>query len=86
MSACESGCLITQIAIINLHASEVTVAHAHNDMQEGFYVLNGHMDMVLDGEVERCKAKDFVYVKWGISHELRATTDVSVMTIGCEIV
>lgn len=55
-------------------------------MQEGFYVLNGHMDMVLDGEVERCKAKDFVYVKWGISHELRATTDVSVMTIGCEIV
>lgn len=69
----------------SLYAGEVAETHAHNDMQEGFYVLSGDLDVVLDGVVNHCKAEDFVYVKCGISHELRAITDVRVMTIGCEI-
>ena len=47
-------------------------------------MLRGELDIALDGKVEHCKAEDFVYVKCGISHELRAITDVRVMTIGCE--
>ena len=54
-------------------------------MQEGFYVLSGELDIILDDEIENYKTEDFVYVKCGISHELRAITDVRVMTIGCEI-
>lgn len=54
-------------------------------MQEGFYVLSGDLDIVLDGVVEHCKEEDFVYVKCGTSHELKAITDVRVMTIGCAI-
>ena len=80
----ESDCPITQIAITDLRAGEVAEAHIHDDMQEGFYVMSGELDMVLDGKVEHCKAEDFVYVKCGISHELRAISDVRVMTIGCE--
>ena len=85
LAANESGCSITQIAITDLKAGEVAKAHAHEDMQEGFYVLSGELDIVLDGETNHCKAEDFVYVTCGTSHELRALTDVRVMTIGCEI-
>lgn len=85
LAANESECSITQIAITDLQAGEVAAAHVHEDMLEGFYVLSGELDMVLDGIVEHCKAEDFVYVKCGTNHELRAVTDVRVMTIGCEI-
>lgn len=80
----ESGCAITQIAVTDLKAGEVVEIHMHEDMMEGFYVMSGMLDIVLDGEVEHCKAEDFVWVKSGINHELRAVTDVRVMTIGCE--
>lgn len=84
LAANESECPITQIAITDLRAGEVVAAHTHKDMQECFYVLSGVLDIVLDGKVEHCKAEDFVFVKYGASHELRAVTDVRVMTIGCE--
>lgn len=85
LAANESGCSITQIAITDLKAGEVAKVHAHEDMQEGFYVLSGELDIVLDGEINHCNAEDFVYVTCGTTHELRALTDVRVMTIGCEI-
>ncbi len=85
LAANESECSITQIAITNLRAGEIAETHVHEDMQEGFYVLSGELDIVLDGKTEHCKPEDFVYVKCGISHELRAITDVRVMTIGCVI-
>ena len=65
-------------------AGEIAEAHVHNDMQEGFFVLSGELDIVLDGKIEHCKAEDFVWVQCGTSHELRAITDVRVMTFGCE--
>lgn len=85
LAAEESGCSLTQIAVTDLRADEVAKAHAHPDMCEGFYVLSGELDIVMDGVVEHCEAEDFVYVKSGVSHELRAVTDVRVMTIGCEV-
>lgn len=85
LAAEESGCAITQIAVTDLKAGEVAEAHCHADMQEGFYVMNGNLDMVLDGVVVRCEPQDFVWVEGGASHELRALMDVRVMTIGCEV-
>lgn len=85
LSSIESECPITQIAITDLKAGEVAEAHGHPDMQEGFYVISGELDIVLDDVLEHCKAEDFVWVKCGVSHELRAVIDVRVMTIGCAI-
>lgn len=85
LAAEESECAITQIAVTDLKAGEVAEAHVHEDMMEGFYVMNGELDMVLDGEVEHCTEGDFVWVECGVSHELRAVTDVRMMTIGCAI-
>lgn len=83
LSANESGCPITQIAITDLKAGEVAAGHVHEDMQEGFYVMSGKLDIVLDDEIEHCVEEDFVWVEHGTRHELRAVTDVRVMTIGC---
>lgn len=85
LAAEESGCAITQIAITDLKAGEEVRAHAHQDMQEFFYVMNGSLDFVLDGDTLHCTKDDFVFVKCGVTHELRAVSDVRVMTIGCEV-
>ena len=85
LAADESGCAITQIAVTDLKAGEVAEVHCHEDMMEGFYVMSGMLDMVLDGEVEHCKEEDFVWVGCGVRHELRAVTDVRMMTIGCAL-
>ena len=85
LAAEESGCAITQIAVTDLKAGEVAMAHVHEDMMEGFYVMSGELDVVLDGEVEHCKEGDFVWVRCGVRHELRAVTDVRMMTIGCKV-
>lgn len=85
LAANESGCSLTQIAVTDLKAGDIAAAHIHPDMQEGFYVLSGELDVTLDGETTRCKAEDFMYVNHGTSHELHAITDVRIMTIGCVI-
>lgn len=45
LAASESGCAITQIAITDLKAGEVAEAHIHQDMQEGFYVISGELEV-----------------------------------------
>lgn len=85
LAAEESGCAITQIAVTDLRAGEVAIAHIHEDMQEGFYMMSGSLDITLDGETLHCVKDDFVWVECGVCHELRAVTDVKVMTIGCEL-
>ena len=85
LAANESGCSLTQIAVTDLQAGEVAQAHIHPDMQEGFYVLSGNLDVRLDDELLHCTVDDFVYVTNCVSHELRAVTDVRIMTIGCVV-
>ena len=93
LSKDEAGCGLTQIAVTDLSAGEVALAHIHPDMQEGFYVLDGDLDVTLNVDstgsptdnLLHCHKDDFVYVEYGTAHELRAITDVRVMTIGCEI-
>ena len=85
LSKSEAGCGLTQIAVTDLSAGEVALAHIHPDMQEGFYVLVGDLDVTLNGETLHCHKDDFIYVECGTAHELYAITDVRVMTIGCEI-
>ena len=85
LTANESGCSLTQIAITDLRAGDVVQAHIHPDMQEGFYVLEGDLDVKRDDKLLHCTKDDFVYVKSCTSHELRAISDVRIMTIGCVI-
>ena len=70
LSKSKAGCGLTQIAVIYLSAGEVALAHIHPDMQEGFYVLEGDLDVTLNGETLHCHKEDFVYVECGTAHEL----------------
>lgn len=85
LSSNESGCSLTQIAVTELKAGEIAVAHVHPDMQEGFYVLDGDLEVYLDGENITCCKDTFVYVEKCTSHEMHALTDSRIMTIGCVI-
>ena len=83
LGANESGCSLTQIAVTDLKVREVAQAHIHPDMQEGFYVLEGDLDVKLDDETLHCTKDDFVYVKSLTSHELRARRFVCGMAANC---
>lgn len=85
LSSNESGCSLTQIAVTELKADETAVAHVHPDMQEGFYVLDGDLEVDLDGKKTVCGKDTFVYVEKCTSHEMHALTDSRIMTIGCVI-
>lgn len=85
LSANESGCSLTQIAVTTLCAGETAVAHVHPDMQEGFFVLEGELEVILDGKKSTCERDTFVYVDHCTSHEMHALTDCRIMTIGCVI-
>lgn len=85
LSSNESGCSLTQIAVTELRAGETAVAHVHPDMQEGFYVLEGELDVDLDGKKTTCSKDTFVYVEKCTSHEMHALADSRIMTIGCVI-
>ena len=85
LSSNESGCSLTQIAVTELKAGEIAAAHVHPDMQEGFYVLDGELEIDLNGEKTTCCKDTFVYVEKCTSHELHALTDSRIMTVGCVI-
>lgn len=85
LSSSESGCSLTQIAVTELKAGEIATAHVHPDMQEGFYVLDGELEVYLDGKKTICSRDTFVYVEKCTSHEMRALTNSRIMTIGCVI-
>ena len=63
LSSSESGCSLTQIAVTELKAGEIATAHVHPDMQEGFYVLDGELEVYLDGKKTICSRDTFVYVE-----------------------
>ena len=48
-------------------------------------MMSGDLDITLDEETLNCSKDDFVFVKCGVKHELKAISDVRVMTIGCKM-
>lgn len=85
LSSRESGCSITQIAVIELKAGEKSAQHIHPDLQDAFFILDGEIDITIDGKVNHCKAEDFVFVEHLKSYELHAITDVRMLAMGCVI-
>jgi glyoxylate utilization-related uncharacterized protein len=81
----ESICAITQIAVTELKASEVAEAHVYEDILNGFYVLDGRLDIKLNDEIINCTAEDYVWMKSSMIHILRAVDDVRILTMVCEL-
>ena len=78
------GNTVTQIARTRLKAGEEVEVHAHPTMDEHFFFLEGECEVVIDGEVRRCKAEDYLFVSAGHKHEIIVKTDTLMITIGLE--
>ncbi len=85
LSANESGCSITQIAVINLKAGEKSAMHIHPDLQDAFYILDGSLEVTIDGESNICTQDDFIFVEHLKTYQLHALSDVQMLAIGCVI-
>ena len=85
LSANESGCSITQIAVIELKAGEESAMHIHPDLQDAFYILEGELDVTINGTVHHCKKDDFLFIEQLNTYQLRAITDVRMLAMGCVI-
>ena len=85
LAANESGCSITQIAVMQYKAGEVAHATIHPDLQDNFYILRGVVDVTLDGETQRCHEGHFIFVPFGTVCELQAVTEVEMLAMGCVI-
>lgn len=85
LSANESGCSITQIAVLELKAGERSAKHIHPDLQDMFYILSGEIDITIDGHTHHCTTEDFMLVEHLKSYELHAITDVKMLALGCVV-
>lgn len=85
LSANESGCSITQMAVMRFSAGDVLAAHVHPDLQDNFYILSGTLRVTLDGKESVCHAQDFIHVPHGVVYQLEAETDVEMLTCGCVV-
>jgi len=85
LSANESGCSITQVAVLELQAGEHSAKHIHPDLQDLFFIIEGEIDITIDGEVHHCQKEDFVFVEHLKSYELHAITDVRMLAMGCVV-
>ena len=85
LSANESGCSITQIAVINLKAGEESAMHIHPDLQDAFYILQGTLEVTIDGQANTCQKDEFIFIEHLKTYQLHAITDVQMLAIGCVI-
>ena len=85
LSANESGCSITQIAILDLRAGEESAMHIHPDLQDAFYILEGELDVTINNIVHHCKKDDFLFIEQLNIYQIRAITDVKMLAVGCVI-
>lgn len=85
LSSNESGCSITQIAVLTLKAGEESATHIHPDLQDAFFILDGELDVTINGIVHHCKKDDFLFIEHLNTYQLHAITDVEMLAMGCVI-
>ena len=81
----ESGCSITQIAVMQYCVEDV-VATVHHDLLDNFYIFSGECDVVLNGKKSCCKVSDFIFVPLSVRHASGyAITGVEMLAMRCVI-
>ena len=66
------------LGIIDFAAGRELEAHTHADEDDAFYILEGELTFVLDGEDVAAPAGTFVLVPPGVEHGFRNDTDAAV--------
>lgn len=55
-------------ALVQFQAGEDFKAHYHNVMEENFYILEGEVDIVVDGKVHTLKEGQLIHIEPGEVH------------------
>ncbi|MDR3051851.1 MAG: cupin domain-containing protein [Oscillospiraceae bacterium] len=55
-------------ALVRFEAGEDFQAHYHNEMEENFYILEGEIDIVVDGTVHHLAQGQFIHIEPGEAH------------------
>lgn len=76
---------LTQIALTRLKSGEGSGWHVHPTMEEMFIVRKGILRIETVDGIITGEAGDFIRLPAGISHNVKAVTDVEMLTIGCAI-
>lgn len=82
-SADETISNITQIAETVLYKGETAEMHAHDTMEEFFYILDGEIEFLSNDGSILCGKGDFIHIMPKELHGLHAVTESRVLTIGC---
>jgi len=61
-------------ALVQFMPGEDFEAHYHNVMEENFYILEGEVDIVVDGKVNHMNPGDFIHIE---PHEVHYVKNVS---------
>lgn len=73
---------VTQIARTILNAGDNIEAHSHRTMDEHFYILQGEAVFTIDNTPYKCQAGNYLLVRAGINHAIKATDKIEMLTIG----
>lgn len=76
---------ITQIAVTTLRVGEETDKHLHPSMEKYFLFIKGKLSLTVNDETRICMPGDFVIIRCGETHQLKAIDDTELLTIGCAI-
>ena len=62
-------------ALVAFNPGQDFKAHYHNVMEENFYILEGEIDIVVDGVVNHLKADDMIHIEPGEIHYCKNSYD-----------
>ena len=58
----------SNLALVAFNPGQDFKAHYHNVMEENFFILEGEIDIVVDGVVNHLKAGDLIHIEPGEIH------------------
>ncbi|MDR0361592.1 MAG: cupin domain-containing protein [Planctomycetota bacterium] len=62
-------------AVMRLNAGQDFKAHYHTEMEENFYILDGEVEITVDGDVQRLRKGDFIHIEPNERHFIRNASD-----------
>ncbi len=65
----------SNFALVRFNPGEDFQAHYHNVMEENFYILEGKVDIVVDGKVNTLSAGDMIHIEPGEVHYVKNAYD-----------
>ncbi|MBP1557805.1 MAG: cupin domain-containing protein [Oscillospiraceae bacterium] len=71
----------SNFALVRFKPGEDFQAHYHNIMEENFYILEGKVDIVVDGKVNTLSAGDMIHIEPGEVHYVKNAYDAPVKMV-----